>query len=342
MATAGRGQLFKTVFTAVAWIFIAVTVLREVENWPAAVDWRQLVSVDRLGAALILVLCFTVATSLRALRWRHLLEGRFTASFSDFFLAFAWCFFAKTFTPFRAGEVLRPLWIKSQGGSASTAVGALLVERLVDVLILLSCVGLVVIVAGETASTFRVLGGLLLVAVAGAYVATTLLVRPLGRFFERRLSSRDRAGQRSSWRSLGAKLFNEFVQGLWMLGGWRSHLRLIASTAAIWAVTAVGFHVLLQTFFPGLPWLASLAVMAAVNLSFFLALLPGNLGMYEMAAVLALAWFGIAGPQAIVASVGLHGTVLVATILWGLLARLILFAQGKGFWTILVTDARRQ
>ena len=120
------------------------------------------------------------------------------------------------------------------------------------------------------------------------------------------------------------------------------HLRLVASTAAIWIATAVGFHVLLQTFFPGLPWTASLAVMAAANLSFFLSVLPGNIGMYEMAAVLALASFDIPGAQAIVAAVGLHAVVIIMTILWGLSARLVLFAQGKGFWTILVTDPWRQ
>ena len=82
-------------------------------------------------------------------------------------------------------------------------------------------------------------------------------------------------------------------------------------------------------------WTGAVAVLCAVNLTGLVAVAPGNIGLYELSAVVTLAFFMIPSSEALVVSTGLHAVVMASIISCAAIAKLLLKHFGLRLWDIL-------
>lgn len=184
-------------------------------------------------------------------------------------------FFANCILYARLGEVYRAYLIKEEGVSFSEALGTIVTERAVDVVIVLSLLVLSGIILWEN-GVWRPVFGLGAVIAAGLLLALALL-KGLGNFMERVLPSRLK------------ELFSLFRRGA--LSSLRRLPLVGLQGGFIWLLES--FRVFLIAWALGIPfdpWLAVFVAQAA-GIIVALPLTPGGLGLVEsgIAGVLMLA-----------------------------------------------------
>ena len=307
------------------WILLALFFIRFIDNWPALSDWLVLFNQNTATAFFGLGILFIGATVFRTLRWQALLRASLPVGFVRALAIFGWSFFLMTLTPFRAGELLRPAWVRKQGGSFLFAVGVLVVERLADMTLLVVLLALAISANAALAINWPYTPGLLvIILLTSGYFLVSLLARPIQGVVDRRL------GDSSLFQAI-----SRFLSGLARVSDFSTCAITLSLTAVIWGLLALGYHLVLTSLFPDLHWSAALLVLAAVNLTGLLWISPGNIGLYEAAAVLVLTAYGIPSDIALVAAIGLHATILGLTLLIGLLSRGLFLLDG-GHWKDLV------
>jgi uncharacterized membrane protein YbhN (UPF0104 family) len=222
---------------------------------------------------------------------------------------------ASTFFPARAGDAVRvALFSRAlpHDRRVWTASGMLLALGAARAAVL--C-GLVVAAAALGAVPFwplLALGGMLVVAAA---VATKV----------RRTQARSRAGHiLDAFRVLGRS-----PRTACLLAGWAA--ASIACRVAATAVAAAALGV-------SSPLLAALMVVPAMELAGLLPLTPGNLGVADGAAAVALHATGVQLSQAIAIAIALHGVETLASIAFGGWSALYLAGEGS-LWARRLTSA---
>lgn len=287
----------KTLAVAGVWIVLAcstMTILKALPGWD---QWRTLVDPGRRMATLFLALSVVGVTILRSIRWGLLLKPSHRGAWKKILPVFGWCFILAALSPFRAGEVLRVVWAKRQGASVVKSSGVILVERVADFLVLLFFGGALFLIAPipfEFRYEILITGG----------VAALLIV-------------------------LVAIVWTGFFNELSDLVSLRGVANLLTGTLIIWGMLLSGVYVYLSSFFSEMTSPApAAAVMTLVNLSGIFMVTPGNLGAYEMAAVIALTCFGFPATESLVAATGLHVVVFSTSMVLGLICRVVLHAQG--------------
>ena len=96
------------------------------------------------------LLAVFLSLAIRALRWQYLLEPLGVTSFANAFRATAVGFAASTLLPARAGEVIRPYFLaRRERISATGAFATIIVERLLDVVTVLTLLASFVFVFGR-------------------------------------------------------------------------------------------------------------------------------------------------------------------------------------------------
>lgn len=126
-------------------------------------------------------------------------------------------------------------------------------------------------------------------------------------------------------------LVEHAIDGLRFLGkpvvlGW-----VVLFTVAIWIVEVTSMWLALYAFHIAVRPAAAGLLVAAIGLSFALPLTPGNIGTYQLIAILVLGRFGIERDQAFAFGIGFQAYALVTTVLLGL----VLFQrEGLSFETL--------
>ena len=137
-----------------------------------------------------------------------------------------------------------------------------------------------------------------------------------------------------AWKKLTIKTVTRvqhFSNGISALRHVRVLFPTLGLTVLIWLMLGYGFYIYLKAFFPYIPASAAAVVLLCVNLSGIVWVAPGNLGIYEMAAVLALRSFELPLSEAIVAAAGLHFVVFCSALVSGLVCRGVMRVQGLQF-----------
>ena len=167
--------LLRSAFFLIAWICLIATIASMMKVWPTNEQWKMILASDRILPILAFFGCFLMATILRATRWGLLLKGNLDFQWAHLFIWFPWAFFVITFSPFRTGELVKPFWVRHQGGSASMAAGALIVERITDVLVLFIFISIVGIYAPIVPEWISVVGTGYLILMIGFFDSSTFL-----------------------------------------------------------------------------------------------------------------------------------------------------------------------
>lgn len=211
------------------------------------------------------------------------------------------------------------------------ATGALIVERINDVLVLFFFISLVGIFASSAPEWIRMAGFSYLSVIIILYLIVMILSDPLSKRIRKFNTINSDQKNRARW--LLHKIAT-LMEGISCLRDFKTNFILILISICIWTAVALGFYFYLDSFFPSMHWTVALAVMGAVNLSSLVSLVPGNLGMFELTSVAMLVIFSIPAPDAIVATIGYHSIMLLFTVLCGSAAKIVLQKKGQRLWEV--------
>jgi uncharacterized protein (TIRG00374 family) len=286
---------------AIAWLVRSYDWAGLVEAFRAA-DWRWL-----LAAPLLLVPNWL----LRAARWRGLFPAEFKPRLSSAFIATMTGYLFNNLLPARAGELMRVHWIGRRDRlPRSTALGTVVVERTLDLLVLLALLALVLF--SHPLPSWATHAGKVVALAAAAGLAVLVL---LGLAGERMV------GLTLPWLGfLPAALVRRLdVSGRAFLGGVSPILRAASLlgfaglTAMIWLLELAMVQLLAYSFALPLTPGGTLFVMLAMALGTMVPASPGYIGTFEFFGLSALALLGISGSAALGFVVALHAVLLLGT-----------------------------
>jgi uncharacterized protein (TIRG00374 family) len=214
-------------------------------------------------------------------------------------------YFFNNILPARAGEAARVIALSSRAGTpAAEAISTVVIERIFDLLALLfllfACYPLLPAISWLKAAAL--LG---LVLVTGLGVIVYLLVRYDERAVRWLLSPLRRLPGEHTGARVEAGIINA-TRGLVALRDPRVALRGMALTLASWTVLSLSFWILTNAFDLGLPLVAGMLVVVAINLSLVLPSSPAALGVFEAATVVALRAFDVEQAEALSFALVLH------------------------------------
>jgi hypothetical protein len=258
--------------------------------------WEALRAAD-YGYLLPASLLAAVGLGVRALRWRALLGGRLSTRRAFHILNIS--YLLNMLLPLRLGEVARVwlAWRRKPGAPPDDhapmlqSAGTIVIERLLDLLIVVLFIALALaLAAGQVPDELRATG---LVTGLGALVGFLLLVILSGR---RALAHRLLGwmiGRLPALRRLNlTALLDHLLDGLQPLSRPASLLAALGWTALAWGFSLLSGGVLMLAFYDQIDLTATLLYIAAASFAVAFPAMPGNIGPYEGAILIALGALG--------------------------------------------------
>ena len=248
--------------------------------------------------------CYLLATWVRALRWRHLTNPIAEIPRDSLFRAQALGFMVNNLLPLRVGEFVRSWFLARQHGlSATSILGTVVIERVIDVVSVLLIAGGSLAWAGRGGEGLLAQGALLLLPVACLPVMGLVVIRRFPRqvlsiahFFARPLPAR--AGTTLE------RLLGSFADGLQSLTP-GTHLNwILFHTMVIWLVLSTipmlaGLYAFeLNLGSPAETLMVAWILLAAVGVAVAIPSAPGFFGTYQFAFSAVLESFGVARAEA--------------------------------------------
>ena len=280
----------------------------------------DLVSVGRvLGRAnivFVLVLLGSTCVDLacRTARWKGLLAPIRRIGFGPVLGYLLVGYLANNVLPARLGELVRSHYLGDREGlSRATALGTIVVERVVDtaVLVTIAAVAIVLLhVRGIVADAVLLglaLSGMLVAGLAVALVADRIPVA------QRLVNAAER------WPSV-LRIAARLRGGLAVAGQPRIMVRALIWSGLAWSATIGGFFAAGQALGIQLTWSQAALLGAGVALSTAIPAGPAYVGTFELAGVEIAAIFAIPADEAFALTLLAHGASLVITSVGGAVA----------------------
>jgi uncharacterized protein (TIRG00374 family) len=296
---------------------------------------RVLESLSRAQPVALALVAVTVVASLitRAYRWQVLFLPARRITFGPLFGTLSISYMASTFLPFRAGELVRAIFLGRRAEvPIPGVVGTILLEKLFDFLaigvMLLLLIGLTPLpvaatVAGATIASV-ILGGF------GFVVALAIWRTPTLRF----VALVERLVPLGIARKLHLeRAARSFAQGTDSLRERRLWLLLLAWTTITWLCAIASSWAALAAV--GIPfgWAPLLFVIVLTSTGQAVPSSPGYVGVYHAAAWFALTTFGVDSDSAAAFAIVTHALSYSTLVIVGLIA---LWAGGYSFGDMLV------
>jgi hypothetical protein len=221
---------------------------------------------------------------------------------------------ANNVLPARLGELVRAHYLGDREGmSRSTALGTIVVERVVDFTALVAIAGGSLVVLGVRGE----IGSAVLVGVAISAVLVVGLVVALA---GHRLPGAARVVAAAERYPRVHSLAATFRTGIAVAGRPGTIVPAVLLTLLAWSCTIVTFAAGAQAVGIQLAWSQAALLAAGVNLVTAIPAGPGFIGTWELAAVRILATFGVAGDTAFAFALLVHVSGLAATTIVGALS----------------------
>jgi glycosyltransferase 2 family protein len=264
--------------------------------------------VESEPTAVILFLVLQALTMVvRIVRWGVLVRPLGNPSSRAIFTSGTLGLSAAVFLPLRLGEFVRPVLISRSGVSFGGAMGAVVLERIVDGLVnlvlffVLSYSFPPTVVLPPTVSFFAniacvVFGGattLLMLAVYSRRLAVKLVHMTLGRISEN-IALRV------------ANLLSSFLDGVSAMAHPGRLVAFLGLTAAYWGLNGYATWFLAESYVPDLGWMAGLFVVATTVFAVMIPAGPAFAGTLEAGYRFGLMPFGVSASQAAVVAVASH------------------------------------
>lgn len=256
----------------------------------------------------------------RAIRWRGLLDNRVPTMQAFHMLNIAMLL---NQLPLRAGEVARSVLVMRSGVSFVTAATSILVERLLDVLLMVIWLSLALTQLPDIPSEMS--NAALLFGVAGVaalvmlvvFARTPQLARHLLAFFERMLPFLKRLPLHS--------LVESVLEGIKPLAHWRSAAHAIGWTVISWILSLGTFYATARALSVDTD-LFLLSVLS-VTLAAFAIAIPvsvASIGPFEGAVRLSGDVVGLSAAQSLSLGFLFHGVNILGYAIWGTIALVVM------------------
>jgi uncharacterized membrane protein YbhN (UPF0104 family) len=299
------------------------------------------VDLMRVGAAIVRArpqwLALSLASvflnlAIRSLRWQFLLAPLGRTSFANAFRATAVGFAASSVLPARAGEVIRPYFLARQsrhlGQTQMTATGAfatIILERLLDILTVLTLLASYVFVFGRDLGAARpeafravkwsagIFGGGAVVALGVLFIVAGDPVR-VGRMFVKLEQVVP-----SVFAGMIARIAEKFATGLGVIRRPGRLLIALAWSFPLWLSIAFGIWSVTTAFRFAVPFTGSFLLLAFLAIGVAVPT-PGAIGgFHEAFRVGATMFYGAPDAEAVGAAIVLHVISIGPALVLGLL-----------------------
>jgi hypothetical protein len=268
------------------------------------------------------VACGLLSHVVRALRWGMLLVGGQTVSTASLVSATFIGVMANNLLPARLGEVVRA-WVlaRREQRSISTVLASILVERLLDVIVVLAVLGLCLAVTPDlgmgATSLLKQTGLVVLLLVAAGVAGLLIAVRLRARLL--RVGERWGTQPRRAWASRGLELLRGCLDGLCVLRGGSQAVSVAGLSLLVWATAIASFHLLAEGFDLGLTLVQTTLVLVIVLFGIAIPSAPGFVGTFHGFCVAGLVMVaGIEPTRAATYATLLHGSHWLAMNLVGI------------------------
>lgn len=266
------------------------------------------------------LLLLVVGLYTRAIRWRILLSESLPVQRA--FSIMNVSYLVNGLLPLRIGEVARAYLATRVKPPVPVfkSLSTIIVERILDLLAVVVLMGLAM-TPGTVPDELRKAG---LVALVSAVVGFALLV-----FLARQRSLAHRivgwiTGRAQGLAPLHIRLIewlDHFLDGLAPLTKINTLLLALGWTAVSWGLSVAAGYILMFAFYDQASWAATCLFIAAASFAIALPAVPGNVGTYEGAIILALGAMGMGEPAetALAFAVVVHGANLFVYALTGVI-----------------------
>jgi uncharacterized protein (TIRG00374 family) len=266
--------------------------------------------------ALAVVVSFLIML-FRAWRWQLELRPLAAVSLGNLWVVTSVGYLAINLLPVRLGEVVRP-WLLSRRApvSFSNVVGNLVVEKTMDSVVIL----------------FYILAGLMLVdnlpvwvrrgAMVPAAIALIMVVL-VGLLWWRGEAFVERWVLRVLPERFGAglkRVLSAIVAGMQVIPNPRLLLAVFLVSMALWFLPILSSYIMILAFDFALPFSAAVIVFIFIGFGTALPNVPGMIGPYQYACVLALGLFGIGEADAFAYGLVLNAVQLLTLLAQGVIA----------------------
>jgi uncharacterized protein (TIRG00374 family) len=249
--------------------------------------------------------------AVRALRWQRLLRPivivRYTSMLGYLLVGYV----ANNVLPARLGELVRSHYLGDREGiSRASALGTVVVERVVDLVA-------VVAIASAALLVLSVRGVVASAVLVGAGVAGLLLVTLALGIVAHRLPGADRVRVAVERWPQVRELAGRLQGGLAVAGRPSTLAEALATSAAAWTVAILAWAAVGQSIGLELSIGQAALIASGVALASAVPAGPSNLGTFEFAAVEIGKAIGVPADSAFALALIVHATILVVTSIGG-------------------------
>jgi hypothetical protein len=263
-------------------------------------------------AAVVAFICIDIL--LRAVRWRRLLAPIRDVRFRPMLSYLLVGYLANNVLPARLGELVRSHYLGDREGlSRTTALGTVVVERIVDtaVVVAIAAVAILVLnVRGVVTSA---------VAIGAAIVVLLVLLLAIGVAAHRLPGAAGVAAWIERWPRVG-RAARRLRGGLAVAGRPQTLTEALVLSTAAWGATLIAFAAAGQAVGVELRIGEAALLSSGVALASAIPSGPAYLGTYELAAVKVGEALGLPADAAFAIALQVHATILIITSVGGLAA----------------------
>lgn len=252
---------------------------------------------------------------LRSHRWGVILKPMEKISEWTLFSVTCVGFLAIAAIPARIGELARPYLIaKKSSIKMSSAIGTIIVERVLDSLAILT-ITIVVLMFNDLPSwmiksgvIFFILTLLMIIMVVGLVWRREVAVKIIERILR---------ALPGSLAHKANQVIHHFIDGFLVITDIKRLLYLLFLSAVVWLADVASIYVLLLAFGFDLPLLASFVVMVVLVAGIAIPTAPGFIGNWHYACILGLSLFNIAKPEAFSFALVYHFLSIIMIVVMG-------------------------
>lgn len=270
----------------------------------------------QLSYVILFIVLVVFMQYLRSYRWGIILQPMEKIDQISLFSVTSVGFFAIAAIPARLGELARPYLISKRSSiKMSSALGTIIIERILDSFIVLTIALIVILLTDLPYWIIQSSIILFLMALAVfSFVLFLILKREKALKFINAILNK----LPGKLANKVDKLIHHFIDGLQVVTNIKLILYLFVLSALIWLLDVLAIYILLKDFGFNLPVLASFVVMIILIVGIAIPTAPGYIGNWHFACVLALNLFGLAKADALSFAVIYHFLSMIIVVVLGI------------------------
>jgi uncharacterized protein (TIRG00374 family) len=269
----------------------------------------------QLSYVIFFILLVMLMQYLRSYRWGVILTPMEKIDQLSLFSVSAVGFLAIASIPARIGELARPYLISKRSSiKMPSALGTILVERVLDSFTVLTIAVIVLLLADLPSWMIKSSIIFFLLALAMFCFILFLILR---RDTALKLINKILSKLPGKFAHKIDELIHHFIDGFQIVTNIKLLLYLFFLSALVWLVDVLAIYMLLKAFGFTLPAIAAFVIMITLIVGIAIPTAPGYIGSWHFACVLALSFFGLAKAEALSFAVVYHFLSMAIVVILG-------------------------